>query len=729
MKKLLFSVSMKHLFAFIFLCYFGFAEAQVTYYSQGGTFGTPLDWNDAATWNTVPGGGGSSGVPTIIDDVDIRSTHVIELSSNGSCASLTMRNTGLLEIVLASELTIEGDLNLFSDPDPYTPLVVGLNSKVILTQTLLGRIGLDDKEMELLGAGTLQIGTTGTAADYGINDLGTNGTGKLLIPGILAPVNGDLDAQGKVVLKATSSTNYGRVALNDGAAIASRTTYTGTITGNLIMENTLGTTLQTSTPSGGFYQGDWFQLSYPLQTADLSSGWSGITLNTTGVASTQNIWSWDATSSGNTQVGADFPDANGWTPAVNAEPNWDDKAYTVFLSSDAPFAASQTWSLTGTADLSDVTYDALIHNTADPNGPVATTIATDPAGWVLLRNPWPSNIETDSWFTSLSGGGVDDGSWGLEYIAVHVYNTIAGQYEGWTTSDITPVSSVDYNTAGGVADKATSATQNIPPFQAFWVKTSSASAGTLTLKKKFSTTAISSKVFQKTSSTLPETAVLMSYDEDSLRDITLVYYDNNKTNQFDMRGDIYKRMSDNPGWPNLYIEEAGNKAQSAGRPFKAVDTVEVYYESPKNNTMAHLWLNDTNIAAAYSIMLFDKLTQQTQNMRTNPSYSFTHNVNNNANRFQLILTNNSIGIEESDLDENPINIYATQDELVIESESYTGAAFITLYDMAGRRVMSRKIEVTEGVKMRTQLPTGMANALYTVEIEFDGRVVVEKIMR
>lgn len=43
-----------------------------TYYSQKGTTAVPADWNDATAWNTIPGGGGSSGVPGTGDTAYVR---------------------------------------------------------------------------------------------------------------------------------------------------------------------------------------------------------------------------------------------------------------------------------------------------------------------------------------------------------------------------------------------------------------------------------------------------------------------------------------------------------------------------------------------------------------------------------------------------------------------------------------------------------------------------------
>lgn len=527
-----------------------------------------------------------------------------------------------------------------------------------------------------------------------------------------------------LTLKASSPTSYGRVALNDGGPIATRTPNTGTISGNVTMEHVFQTTLQTSTPSGGQYNGDWFQMSYPLEVADLASGWANLTVSTTGNASTQNFYYYDA--SVGTGTGANGADnAVGWTMATSGDNH--SKPYTVFLASDAPFQASQTVSLTGTVNLADVQFNPEIYYTSDPNWATTSNNGADNAvGWSLLRNPWPSIIETETWLNIATGGG-PNGDWDLAYPAVHVWNSSTGAYEAFSASNGgIPIGVVSYGNSSGMASGAN---YSIPPFQAFWVKTSSASeaaGGDAFLKKIYSTTTISPNVFQKTSTTAPEAAVLFAYDQDSLKDITLVYYEASRTKQFDYQTDRYKLMSIKPGMHNLYIEEGGSMAQSAGRPFAATDTVEVYYNSPKNGT-AYLWLNDSNLTGSYTVTLYDKLTMQSQDMRSNPTYTFTHDKNNDADRFLLIINNSAFDIAEYKPAVKPMKVYTTGNELAIESVDYTGPAYITMFDMAGRMIMKRPVEMNAGVANHVQLP-GMANSIYSVEIEFDGRTMVEKII-
>ena len=115
-------------------------------------------------------------------------------------------------------------------------------------------------------------------------------------------------------------------------------------------------------------------------------------------------------------------------------------------------------------------------------------------------------------------------------------------------------------------------------------------------------------------------------------------------------------------------------------------------------------------------------------MRANPSYQFTHNNNDPINRFQLIIGNSAFDIANYSPAVNPMTVYTSGSDLAIESITYTGPAFVTMFDMAGRVVLSREVDVVAGVTNYVQMP-GLATAIYSVELQFDGRVMVEKIMK
>ncbi len=686
--------------------------AQVTSAASG-------DWNVGATWagGVAPGPG---------DNVIIATGHNIIVSGSSLSNNLTMNGTSNVTINAGGLLNVDGDFNFNSTGSVIFDGGGEINFKTITSSTITATTVLNFNYIGANGInGIVRVGTSVLPATVTIAPASQN----VNIHVILAVENGSLVTNNKLVLKATSPTAFARVALNDGIlpSAGTPTIYTGTITGNVTMEKVFhASSLTSAFPiTGSKYLGKWFQMCFPLQTTVGSADWTGITLNHAGVTGTpRNVYWWDAS-----EIGA-TGNAVGWTIASGADNQ--SKAYTVFLTSDGPFTTSSSISTKGTVNLNDLNGIQTPY-TKDINNPGG--ILAEGTGWSLLRNPWPSSLNFDE--VMLSGAA----DFNINYFGYHVYNTTTASNLSNTTGTVIdqytgiPISSfgagtpyVDYNGTGGFITTGLT-TRRIHPFQAFWVRANAVSEGPVNLRAKYASTDIDvNSVYMKTNSATPPTAVVFAYDVDSLKDITLVYYRTQATKGFDLKGDIFKMRSTNPSVPTLFISEAGSSAQSCGRPDLAIDTVVLNYASSKNNTTAYLFLNDTVLGSQYQVTLYDKVTQTTTNFNQNPSYMFTHNVNNPEDRFEMYITNNAISVGENNLTAKEVKVYLAGDELVVSSESYTGVANLNIFDLGGRLIISRQIELTEGVDLRVQMAS-MANSMYTVEVTYNGKVFVEKLVK
>ena len=567
----------------------------------------------------------------------------------------------------------------------------------------------------------LTINPTVNTAEF---EISSSSIVSVSVTNVLSVIDGDLITNDKLILKATSPTQYGRLKLNDEGGIGARTAYTGTITGGLTVEKNFATTLQDmdAIPGNGQFEGDWFNLCAPVNST--LSDWSGISLNPTNTGTppidTRNIWYWNSSDAGGGI-------ATGWETSTTFDYG---EGYTVFLTNTnngSPWGTSQTISVEGTVDLATFHSTPIVHNldyTEDPSA-VAPT-GNEHIGWNMIANPFPGVIETDFWLDATEAAANFD----VDYLAIHAWNTVTKRYDAWTNTNFTTYSVIDYNTNGvkleGSDDNA--GDYRVPPFQAFWVKAGvNAAKRDITLKSTYYTTDINGINFQKTTSALPETAMLIVYDTDSMFDGTLMYYQNGKTDNFDYQGDIYKFFSLQPDFPNLYVMEAGNKAQSAGRAPKAIDTVDVGYASIKNNTVANFYFNDTALSSSFDVELYDKVTGAKQDLIANNNYQFTHNTSYPEKRFQLIITNKAFSTSDINTNEGSIKSYVVGEELFFESFSYTGPADFVLYDLNGRIIMNRTIQMTAGARQSVHLPS-MARSIYMIEISFDGQAIVEKLI-
>ena len=153
----------------------------------------------------------------------------------------------------------------------------------------------------------------------------------------------------------------------------------------------------------------------------------------------------------------------------------------------------------------------------------------------------------------------------------------------------------------------------------------------------------------------------------------------------------------------------------------------LFIRSFSYNKPCHFLFNDL-YAGNLNVVLHDKKTNTYHDLSQNPTYTFTHNTSNDANRFELIIANASISIDEEPLLDNPVSIYISGDELVIKSEQFTGPAQIDCYDMAGRLLFQRRVDVFAGSEFRLTAPLAK-NQINLINVTANGQQYVEKLVK
>ncbi|MGL2987209.1 T9SS sorting signal type C domain-containing protein [Flavobacterium sp. RSSA_27] len=201
MKRILFS-------ALLFFM-IGLVNAQATFTtSQTG------NWNASTTW-TLSSGTDSDGIPDADDNVIVDNKHVLNLTQNESCASLTINgsagaNTAILKIN-SSTLNVIGNISVPG----------AANSQVEMTTGVLNIGGnFNSGATFSAGAGTVNYNNTGaqTIGTYTYNNLTLSGSG-------VKTANGNLTVNGAL-------TTANAVTLNMG---------TNQLLGSLTVLNNLGT--------------------------------------------------------------------------------------------------------------------------------------------------------------------------------------------------------------------------------------------------------------------------------------------------------------------------------------------------------------------------------------------------------------------------------------------------------------------------------------------------------
>ncbi len=344
------------------------------------------------------------------------------------------------------------------------------------------------------GTGTVANITLGDASRVSITD-------SLKISGVLSLSTGTLSVNGRLVLTATDSMNYGQISPS-GA---------GGISGNIVVQKALANTDE-----------GWRQIGIPVATNIGNLLGVGLLGSSHPTANERNIYYWDAgRSSGNTAVG--------WV-AANTATNDQSKAYVLFGSNNNAglHDLSQEWYVSGTYETGTRQYALFASD--DPNGGGSS----DKTGWNLIPNPYASNLDVNLLFNATGFP---------SYKAIHVWDISGGtnQFVGICS---TGVSMIGYNNGASISSKSV-----LSPYQAFWVKAST--DDTLVLTNALRTTDMTGVgTYMKKNYPILRLNVL---DAQNGWDQVVVYLHPEGKLNFSEATDAYKMFSMDAKVPSLYL--------------------------------------------------------------------------------------------------------------------------------------------------------------------------------
>jgi len=122
------------------------------------------------------------------------------------------------------------------------------------------------------------------------------------------------------------------------------------------------------------------------------------------------------------------------------------------------------------------------------------------------------------------------------------------------------------------------------------------------------------------------------------------------------------------------------------------------------------------------IILFDRKTNTSQDLKQNGTYSFTGNVNDDSHRFDILFSNILNGI--TTVNASSFKIYSSGQEIFIQNVNSTdNNAVVTLYDMIGKQVQQTNISLDNLTKINTSLTTGY----YIVSVKSNKSFFTQKV--
>lgn len=310
-------------------------------------------------------------------------------------------------------------------------------------------------------------------------------------------------------------------------------------------------------------------------------------------------------------------------------------------------------------------------------------------GYNLIGNPFSSaiNANINDWTKTNVNG------------YVYVWDDANGNYKSWDGTTGTLTSGI------------------IPAMQGFWVKASGASPS-ITIPASSRTH--SSQNFYKSSVNDVLTLNLKS-NTNQKGDGLVVRFKSGATNQYDEQHDVPKLMSMVTNSPQFYSFAGTEKVSiNALAPISSNVSVLLGFEPKHNGSFTINAENINSFALGTKILLEDTKTNTTQDLTTNPTYTFTANTSDNVNRFVLHFDMSAVTTGE--INKASTGIFAFDNTIYVN----TGEKIkqINVYNMLGQLVKSvNNINGLQKINMN-----GNPSGYYIVKVIFENSVISDKVL-
>ena len=290
-------------------------------------------------------------------------------------------------------------------------------------------------------------------------------------------------------------------------------------------------------------------------------------------------------------------------------------------------------------------------------------------GWNLIGNPFTSGItlEEGTDFSGLNGN-------------VYAWNVESGNYE---SSSLLDGSGTLYHGF-------------IKFFEGFFVKTTQ-STNHLTIPTSAKVHGLKGHTKSSKVNELKLTVAGNNYS-----DIMMFVINTESTFGFDQLFDAYKLYGDADA-PQLYTIAGGEKTSVSHIPvIDGLSELPIHLEVGAENNYTLSATDIEGFLQGTGVILKDKLTGQTINLRENPSYTFTAKPGDNADRFSLLFS--PLGTPEAM--SLQANVYAIDKEIRVQlNESAKGEVKIT--SLAGQVLAAKSFQSSTQVTLKAPAQSGV----------------------
>jgi len=200
-------------------------------------------------------------------------------------------------------------------------------------------------------------------------------------------------------------------------------------------------------------------------------------------------------------------------------------------------------------------------------------------------------------------------------------------------------------------------------------------------------------------------------------DVTIVYFKNDNSNGLDLNDGLLM-PSGNPLNAQIYSYINSDKyCIDALAEFSAPISVNVGFEPKVDGNFTITAGEIQSFSSASTIILQDLKTNTTQNLRVNPTYTFTAATTDAVNRFKLLFDLAPTGINK--VNENTTHVYSFENSIYIQSNEKVKS--VSVYNMLGQEVENIQQNVSNVYTLHQ--PSGY----YTVRVITDSNVSSQKV--
>jgi hypothetical protein len=222
----------------------------------------------------------------------------------------------------------------------------------------------------------------------------------------------------------------------------------------------------------------------------------------------------------------------------------------------------------------------------------------------------------------------------------------------------------------------------------------------------------------------PELPVLkLKVENGTYSDETFITLAPDATNGFDKSSDAFKLFSFNPLIPQLYSINADlfplaihSLPENEGQ-----REIMIGFKAGSDGSFTLSADGLSGFGNRTRISLKDLKTGTTQNLNSDPVYSFSSTISDDANRFLILLF--SVSGLEGLTGNQLLNVRSSDGTISISYDGTFYEGMICLYDLCGKLLCQNRM--TDGQSIT--LPVRCNRGVYLIQIVVDGKVISKKV--